>query len=148
MVTNDNAPSKDLGRCYHWFPHRPRHRGCFHWSREITILFVLYNKLPSKSYFQFYSNKVHNLWAKSEDLWEATFSLIASFIILIMGIAFLRLEQSMAKWKIKLAHAFQKTTSTNQDRGGRTSRYALFILPFITVLREGLEAVLFASGVG
>lgn len=62
-----------------------------------------------------------------------------------MGIAFLRLEQSKAKWRVKLAHAFERSTSG--DKGDRTSRWALFFLPFITVLREGLEAVVFAGGV-
>ena len=32
-------------------------------------------------------------------------------------------------------------------RGGRNSRWVLFILPFVTVLREGLEAVIFVGGV-
>jgi high-affinity iron transporter len=62
-----------------------------------------------------------------------------------MGVAFLRLEQSKVKWRIKLAHAFENRT--HSEKGGRTSRFALFLLPFITVLREGLEAVVFAGGV-
>ena len=33
------------------------------------------------------------------------------------------------------------------DREGKTGKWALFILPFITVLREGLEAVIFVGGV-
>lgn len=85
------------------------------------------------------------MWSKSEEVWEGTFDLIASFIILAMGIAFLRLEQAKAKWTIKLAHAFE--AQTKGERSGRASRYALFLLPFITVLREGLEAVVFAGGV-
>lgn len=63
-----------------------------------------------------------------------------------MGIAFLRLDQSKAKWRVKLAHAFEKQTS-GTDKKSRSGKYALFILPFITVLREGLEAVIFAAGV-
>ena len=31
--------------------------------------------------------------------------------------------------------------------GARSRKYAMFILPFITVLREGLEAVVFLGGV-
>ena len=30
---------------------------------------------------------------------------------------------------------------------GQSRKYAMFILPFITVLREGLEAVVFVGGV-
>ena len=63
-----------------------------------------------------------------------------------MGIAFLRLEQAKAKWRIKLVHAFERRTTPGQ-RGGAVSRWALFFLPFITVLREGLEAVVFTGGV-
>ncbi|KAF8325868.1 iron permease FTR1/Fip1/EfeU [Cantharellus anzutake] len=95
----------------------------------------------------FYSNKVHNLWAKSEYLWEGSFSLIASLLILAMGITFLRLEQSKIKWRIKLAHAFEKSTGASEERRSKAGKYALFFLPFITVLREGLEGVIFAAGV-
>ncbi|KAF8318690.1 iron permease FTR1 [Clavulina sp. PMI_390] len=95
----------------------------------------------------FYSGKVRDLWAQSEEVWEGTFNLIASLLILPMAIAFLKLEQSKAKWKVKLAHAFEHRVQGKEDRGGRTSRWALFFLPFITVIREGLEAVVFAGGV-
>lgn len=33
------------------------------------------------------------------------------------------------------------------EREGEGGKWALFLLPFVTVLREGLEAVLFVSGV-
>ncbi|KAF5318529.1 hypothetical protein D9619_010858 [Psilocybe cf. subviscida] len=63
--------------------------------------------------------KASDLWAKSEELWEAK-----------------------AVWRVKLQRAFDGT------RGGtRTGKWALFILPLITVLREGLEAVIFVGGV-
>jgi len=94
----------------------------------------------------FYTNKLRDLWSQSEQIWEGVFSLIAAFIILAMGIAFLRLEQSKAKWRVKLAHAFQRKTADNQHRSTK-GKYALFLLPFITVLREGLEAVVFVGGV-
>ena len=64
-----------------------------------------------------------------------------------MGLAFLRLEQSKAKWRVKLAHAFEKKRSDDGGLEGRGSKWALFLLPFVTILREGLEAVLFAGGV-
>jgi high-affinity iron transporter len=70
------------------------------------------------------------------------------------------------KWRGKLA----STTSHSQLLGGGsdgdgdgdgkvggkgvlagikrvTSRYAMFVLPFVTVLREGIEAVVFIAGV-
>ncbi|KAI9458911.1 iron permease FTR1 [Lactarius psammicola] len=87
--------------------------------------------------------KASNLWQKSEEIWEGTFSLIASLLIFIMGIGMLKLNRAKAKWRIKLQHAFE-----GQDRGGgRTGKWALFLLPFVTILREGIEAVVFVGGV-
>lgn len=46
------------------------------------------------------------------------------------------------KWRIKLSAAFEKSSTS-----GSGGKWALFLLPFITVLREGLEAVVFVGGV-
>lgn len=71
-----------------------------------------------------------------------------------MGIAFLKMDRSRVKWRLKLFAAFQKTrqtdTTTEVDqhhKSGSGGKWALFLLPFITVLREGLEAVVFVGGV-
>ena len=60
-----------------------------------------------------------------------------------MALAILRMENSTTKWRAKLHAAITGHTS------GRTTtpNYVLFLLPFITVLREGLEAVVFVAGV-
>lgn len=87
-----------------------------------------------------------DLWTKSEELWEGIFSLVAALIILVMGITMLKLDRARAKWSVKLARAFDKSRATH-ERGGRAGRWVLFLLPFITVLREGLEAVVFVGGV-
>ncbi|KAF9515675.1 hypothetical protein BS47DRAFT_1371943 [Hydnum rufescens UP504] len=116
------------------------------WIGAISGFIISWPLGGPSSRWCFYSNKVHDLWSKSENLWEGAFSLLASFIILIMGLTFLRLEQSKAKWRVKLAHAFaQKGSDVGVE--GRGGKWALFLLPFITVLREGLEAVIFAGGV-
>ncbi|KAH9055655.1 iron permease FTR1 [Lactarius vividus] len=87
--------------------------------------------------------KASDLWKKSEELWEGTFSLIASLLIFVMGVGMLKLNRAKAKWRIKLQHAFE-----GQDRGkGRTGKWALFLLPFVTILREGMEAIVFVGGV-
>jgi high-affinity iron transporter len=75
-----------------------------------------------------------DLWAKSEELWEGIFSLIASFMILAMGLGVLRMDRAKAKWRVKIRRAFNGTAN---DRGARAGRWALLILPLITVLREG-----------
>lgn len=40
-----------------------------------------------------------------------------------------------------------KQYDTEVDGSAKTGKWALFVLPFITVLREGLEAVVFVGGV-
>jgi hypothetical protein len=84
-----------------------------------------------------------------------------------MGLAFLKMDQSRVKWRIKLAQAFEQSHESaiaargssgkfrfgwlrgnkNADKEARSGKWALFLLPFITVLREGLEAIIFVGGV-
>lgn len=94
-----------------------------------------------------------NEWEKAEVLWEGVFALVASIIITLMGAALLRVSKLQAKWRVKLAKALE----SKEDDGRRKTlwgrfkiwceKYAMFMLPFITVLREGLEAVVFIGGV-
>lgn len=93
-----------------------------------------------------------NSWSGTEYVWEGSFALIASLIISIMGVALLRISKLQDKWRVKLARALESKDSTRV--GSRMTRfkrwcekYSLFMLPFITVLREGLEAVVFIGGV-
>lgn len=60
-----------------------------------------------------------------------------------MALAMLRMENSSTKWRAKLHAAIAGHTL---DRTTKTSNYVLFLLPFITVLREGLESVVFVAG--
>ena len=91
-------------------------------------------------------------FAATEDIWEGTFGIVASLIISIMGAALLRVSKLQDKWRVKLAQALEAKEATST--GSATTRfkrwaekYAMFMLPFITVLREGLEAVVFIGGV-
>lgn len=97
------------------------------------------------------SGGANDLWSKSEDLWEGIFCLIAAALISLMGIAMLRVNKMKEKWRVKLAQALVKTPTSKRKRftfGHMSKKYAMFILPFITCLREGLEAVVFVGGVG
>ncbi|KAH9478003.1 High affinity iron permease ftrA [Psilocybe cubensis] len=85
-----------------------------------------------------------DLWSKSEELWEGIFELIASLMIFVMGITMLKMDRAKAKWRVKLSRAFE---GKQADGKARTGKWVLFILPLITVLREGLEAVIFVGGV-
>ncbi|KAG1741489.1 iron permease FTR1 [Suillus paluster] len=85
-----------------------------------------------------------NLWSKAELLWEGIFELIASVMIFVMGVTMLKLDRAKAKWRVKLQRAF---SGQHVDRRTKTGKWVLFILPMITVLREGIEAVVFVGGV-
>lgn len=90
-------------------------------------------------------------FAQTEDAWEGAFSLLASVIITIMGAALLRVSKLQDKWRVKLARVVEAKDNRKLSTGSRMKRwcekYAMFVLPFITVLREGLEAVVFIGGV-
>lgn len=91
-----------------------------------------------------------DLWGATEKVWEATFSIVASLIITFMGAAMLRINKMREKWRVKIAKAI---IDTHQGKGSwgvkyLSRKYAMGILPFITTLREGLEAVVFLGGLG
>ena len=92
-----------------------------------------------------------DIWSSSEDLWEGIFCIIATVLISLMGIAMLRVNKMKEKWRVKLAQALTKVPNKKKDRfkiGYLTKKYCMFILPCITCLREGLEAIVFVGGVG
>lgn len=103
-------------------------------------------------------------WSTSEENYEGAFALVASLIISVVGAALLRIGRMQDKWRVKLAAALQKRQQTpnegtpeevNTTRWQRfcdrarafPEQYALLMLPFITVLREGIEAIVFVAGV-
>ncbi|KAI8670962.1 hypothetical protein NCS57_00569700 [Fusarium keratoplasticum] len=90
-----------------------------------------------------------NSWEKHEYYYEGAFSLFASLIISVMGAALLRVGKMQAKWRIKLAKALESPLKAGSKGWFKKSleKYAMFVLPFITVLREGIEAVVFVAGV-
>ncbi|KAG9122151.1 high-affinity iron permease, partial [Ceratobasidium sp. 392] len=90
--------------------------------------------------------KVVDLFSSAEELWEGIFNLNASILIFVMGLTMLRMDRAKEKWRIKLSDAFEGKVGAS-GRGGQNSRWVLFVLPLITVLREGLEAVVFVGGV-
>lgn len=115
-----------------------------------------------------------NKWDGSELRFEGAFSLVACVIITIVGAALLRIGRVRDKWRVKLAGvmldhkspasgssaaaaaadaAEEKEKKKKPARGCMTAvkewmeKYAMFALPFVTVLREGIEAVVFIAGV-
>lgn len=88
-------------------------------------------------------------WTTSEELWEGIFYLIATIIITVMGLALLRINKSKQRWRVKIATALIERSQSKSlwVRGDWGRRYAMFILPFVTTLREGVETVVFVGGV-
>jgi high-affinity iron transporter len=94
-------------------------------------------------------------FSKSEYIWEGVFALLATIIITLMGAALLRVNKMKETWHAKIALAMEKRDKTSGPKLKFSARfkrwnekYVMFTLPFITVLREGLEAVVFIGGVG
>ena len=92
-----------------------------------------------------------NRWSNAESVWEGIFALLASIIITLMGAVLLRISKLQAKWRVRLTKALEAKDGAFRTFSSRfkrwCERYAMFILPFVTVLREGLEAVVFIGGV-
>ncbi|EDZ72522.1 YER145Cp-like protein [Saccharomyces cerevisiae AWRI1631] len=77
--------------------------------------------------------------------------MIATIMISMMGIPMLRMNKMQSKWRVKIARSLVEIPHRKRDYfkiGFLSRRYAMFLLPFITVLREGLEAVVFVAGAG
>ncbi|KAE8352495.1 iron permease FTR1 [Aspergillus coremiiformis] len=95
-----------------------------------------------------------NAFSSTENIWEGVLSIISSLVITIMGAALLRVSKLQEKWRVKLSKALEPRTQHHTQGSKRarikrwTEKYAMFLLPFITVLREGLEAVIYVGGVG
>ncbi|KAJ5527676.1 hypothetical protein N7513_011835 [Penicillium frequentans] len=91
-------------------------------------------------------------FTSTEDIWEGILGLFASIVISIMGGALLRVNKMQDKWRVKLAEALKKKDTANAGWMARfkvySEKHVMFFLPFITVLREGLEAVVYVGGVG
>ncbi|WYZ44807.1 hypothetical protein EsH8_VIII_000123 [Colletotrichum jinshuiense] len=91
-------------------------------------------------------------WQAHEYYYEGSFALFASIIITLMGVALLRVGKLQDKWRVKLSKAMEPRAKTSSSSNGsrfkrNKEKYAMFILPFITVLREGIEAIVFLAGV-
>lgn len=92
-----------------------------------------------------------DLWSSTEHYWEATFSVIASVIISAMGVKILRVNRMQQKWHHKLGSIINSNSQlmdVAKSTASWSERNAMFILPFVTTLREGLEAIVFVGGIG
>lgn len=93
-----------------------------------------------------------NVWDAYEYDFEGAFAIVAVAIITPLGVGLLRVGKMQAKWRLKLARALEKPAHA----GGRSNagwvkrfaeKHAMAVLPLVTVLREGVEAMVFIAGV-
>ncbi|KAI1315538.1 high-affinity iron permease [Mortierella claussenii] len=110
-----------------------------------TALGLIISLAIGAAFIVIWNKYANNLWANSEGIWVGCFSFLAVVMITVMGLAMLRTTQIQEKWKVKLSKAMD--AEAERGLGNSSRRYALFILPLITVLREGLEAIVFIGGV-
>lgn len=94
----------------------------------------------------------NDIWSQTENLWEGIFCLIATLMITVMGIGMLKSGRMQDKWRHKLSIAMNENSEKQGwkkwfDLKVFSKKYLFFHLPFLTVLREGLEAVVFVGGV-
>ncbi|KAL2874396.1 high-affinity iron permease [Colletotrichum sp. CLE4] len=91
-------------------------------------------------------------WQAHEYYYEGSFALFASIIITLMGVALLRVGKLQDKWRAKLAKAMEPQAKTASSTFGsrfkrNQEKYVMFFLPLITILREGIEMIVFIFGV-
>lgn len=89
----------------------------------------------------YYTLKTEVFSGKGEQIFEATMALFACIMITVMAFGMLNISKFQAKIEAKIAKSGSITLKKNQ-------RYGMAILAFITVIREGIESVVFIAGVG
>ncbi|CAI8498334.1 unnamed protein product [Hanseniaspora opuntiae] len=87
----------------------------------------------------------HDLWQQNEHIFEALMSIFAAIVISFMSVIFLRIGKLQDKIRMKMAGSIYQLSKNSINN---LKVHAIFFLPFITSLREGLEAVVFLGGVG
>ena len=74
-------------------------------------------------------------------MFEGVVSIVASAFVTMVAFAMLRMYSMQLKWEQRLDKSVQSMEMTGRNR------YALFILAFSAVFREGVETVLLITGI-
>jgi high-affinity iron transporter len=104
--------------------------------------------------------KGKNIWDGAELLWESVFGFVASIFITITAISMLKSHELTDKLQKKLARkitmaanegdTFEEHDELLESRLneiGSSASFAFFWIPLLTVVREGVEALIFVGGV-
>ncbi|KAH6576105.1 hypothetical protein BASA62_001591 [Batrachochytrium salamandrivorans] len=130
-----------------------------------TISGLLLSFAIGSVFLVFWYKYAIDLWASAESLWEGVFGLIAAIMVTVTAVAMLkgtRISDNLSADRIVINKSgvpinddSLDTLRVENDRNSEDERTealkrplkALFWLPFITMLREGLEAFVFIGGV-
>lgn len=99
-------------------------------------------------FLSLYYTVAKKAWENSEPLWEGILGLIAVVLITIMAFSMIRVDTWRSKWEKKLTKVTVEALNKQEEVETKTSKYALFLIPFTVVIREGVEAVIFLGGIG
>ncbi|KAH3681448.1 hypothetical protein WICPIJ_007605 [Wickerhamomyces pijperi] len=119
-----------------------------------SLLGLLISSMIGGSFILIFYHIGTDLWSLSEHYYEGILSLVASLMISAMGLFFLRISKLREKFRVKLGTILLNHGSISKGAGLKDrsrlflQRYSLFFLPFVTVLRESLEAFVFVGGIG
>mmetsp|Transcript_21305 Transcript_21305/g.27958 ORF Transcript_21305/g.27958 Transcript_21305/m.27958 type:complete len:351 (+) Transcript_21305:222-1274(+) len=89
----------------------------------------------------FYAAKNNLFTGEAEALFEGVLMLLACAIITVLGTSMIKMASKMAKYEKKMS---QKVKEVMEG----TNKYGMIILPLSSILREGIESIIFLAGVG
>lgn len=87
---------------------------------------------------------LHNFWNDTEDIFTSVLCGVGGVLMTIMALFMVRTERLEDRWKHRLAKTLQSTSSNPVIRLQQSS---FMVIPLLSVLREGIEVLLFVSGV-
>ncbi|KAL3698618.1 hypothetical protein R1sor_012694 [Riccia sorocarpa] len=113
-----------------------------------VVIGVLLSLCGAAIFLSLYYTVAKEAWDNSEPLWEGILGLIAVVLITLMAFSMIRVDTWKSKWEKKLTKATVDSVEKYGTLQSTRSKYALFLIPFTVVLREGVEAVIFLGGIG
>ncbi|KAG6542312.1 hypothetical protein Mapa_016237 [Marchantia paleacea] len=113
-----------------------------------VVLGVVLSLVTAAIFLSLYYTVAKEAWDNTEALWEGILSLIAVVLITLMAFSMIRVDTWRAKWEKKLTKVTVDSVAKYGTLQSTRSKYALFLIPFTIVIREGVEAVIFLGGIG
>lgn len=116
------------------------------WAGVVAGVFL--SMVAAAIFLSLYYTVAKKAWDNSEALWEGILGLIAVVLITIMAFSMIRVDTWREKWERKLTKVTVEALNKGGELQSKRSKYAMFLIPFTVVVREGVEAVIFLGGIG